>query len=132
VKLLRHLFRVPVTLRSRTAGSAGLRVVGAHDVSRIEHILRVPRGACPVSRNPLGGTLTLTYSPAGAALEVVSLHGALAWACSGRAGAPRSAEELAAWAARESANALGVPVTVTLDLTLRPGRQRLCVQATAC
>jgi hypothetical protein len=132
VKLLRHLLRVPVTLRSRAAGSAGLRVVVAHHVTRIDHVLRVPHGACPVSRNPIGGTLTLGYVPAGSALEVVSLHAALAWACSGQPGAPRSAEELAAWAARESAKALGVPVVATLDLTLRPGRQRLCVQASAC
>jgi hypothetical protein len=132
VKLLRRLLRVPVTLRSRVAGSAGLRVVAAHHVSRIDHVLRVPRGACPVSRNPIGGTLAISYMPAGSALEVVSLHNALVWACSGGAGAPRSAEELSAWAARESAKALGVPVTVTLDLTLRPGRQRLCVQASAC
>lgn len=127
----RRLFRVPVTLRSRGAGAAGLRVVAAHNVSHIEHILRVPRGACPVSRNPLSGTLSISYQPTGVSLEVVSLHDAIAWACNGGPGAPRSAEELALWVARTCCDALGVPVSVGLRLILRPGYQVLSVNAEA-
>ncbi|MEK7381665.1 MAG: hypothetical protein AAB262_00070 [Elusimicrobiota bacterium] len=97
IRRLRALFRVPITVRSQPAGV--LRTVAAVGIAEVQHVLQVPRGACPVSGNPLSGTLTLTYQPAGRAIEVVSLHDALAWACSAAPGAPRSVEELAGWAA---------------------------------
>lgn len=125
--ILRRLCRVPVTARSRPAG-AFLRTVDGAGISEVVHVLQVPRGACPVSGNPLSGTLTLTYTPAGRTIEVVSLFDAIAWACSGAPGAPRSVEELATWAAAESSAAVGGPVTLTADLLLRPGQQRLVVR----
>jgi hypothetical protein len=105
--------------------------VPSHGAAHIEHVLTVSRGACPVSGNPLGGTLSIAYTPSGEALEVVSVHASLAWACAGGPGAPRSVEELASWVAREAAAAVRAPVVVTLDLLVRPGRQRLRVRAEA-
>jgi hypothetical protein len=123
-------FRIPVTRRSASVDASLLRTLPAEGVARVEHVLRVPRGACPVSGNPLSGSLTISYDPAGLVLEVVSLDHALRWACSGAPGAPRSAEALAAWAATTARPAVGVPVRVRLDLTLRPGGQRLVVEVT--
>jgi len=127
--LSRLFARVPITRRSGAVDGSLLRLVDAAGATRIEHVLTVPRGACPVSRNPLGGTLTLSYEPAGRALEVVSLHDALAWACGPAKGSPTSAEGLALWAAKTAAAALGVPVTARLVLLLRPGNQTLTVES---
>jgi hypothetical protein len=127
---LRPFRRIPVTRRARPSG-ARLCVVPSHGAAHIEHVLTVSRGACPVSGNPLGGTLSIAYTPSGEALEVVSVHASLAWACAGGPGAPRSVEELASWVAREAAAAVRAPVVVTLDLLVRPGRQRLRVRAEA-
>lgn len=130
MRLLRRLFAIPVTSRSSSAGGC-LRSVPSHGVSEVVHVLTVPPGACPVSGNPINGTLTLRYQPAGVVIEVVTLHAALAWACSAAPGAPRSVEALAAWAAKEASTTVGVPVVATLDLIVRPGRQRLAVTARA-
>lgn len=118
---------IPVTrMAARTAGRRIL-TVPAHRSGRIRHILPAPAGACPISGNPLSGSVTLAYRPAGVALEVVSLAAALAWATGRNEGAPRSVEELAAWLAEEACAVLGVPVAVRLDLTVNPGPQRLVV-----
>lgn len=130
MSFLRRLLRVPVTRRSAPAGVL-LRTVDAHGVAEVAHVLSVPPGACPVSGNPLSGTLTLRYQPGAVVVEVVTLHAALAWACSGAPGAPRSVEALAGWAAREVSGAVGVPVVAVVDLVVRPGRQRLTVTARA-
>ena len=128
--LLRRLFAIPVTSRSSFAGGC-LRSVPSHGASEVVHVLAVPPGACPVSGNPLSGTLTLRYQPAAVVIEVVTLHEALGLACSAAPGAPRSVEALASWAAKEASTAVGVPVIATLDLIVRPGRQRLTVTARA-
>ncbi len=123
---------VPMTRRSTAAGEH-LRVVQAFDAGRVEHVLAVPKGACPVSGNPLSGTLSLTYAPksgpSGGVLEAVSLYDTLNWACSGVPGAPRSVEELARFMARAASAALDVPVEARLDLVIRPGSQRLIVRS---
>ena len=80
-----------------------------------------------MSGNPLQGTASIRYAPSDKVVEVVSLHEALLWACSGAPGAPRSAEELAGWLSHETSSAVGVPASVVLDLLLRPGQQRLIV-----
>lgn len=130
MRLLRRLFSIPVTSRSSFAGER-LRTVPAHGAAELTHVLTVPRGACPVSGNPLSGTLTLRYQPGAVVIEVVTLHAALAWACSAAPGAPRSVEALATWAAKEASMAVGVPVVAIVDLIVRPGRQRLAVTARA-
>lgn len=122
-------WRIPVTTRARFVGR--LAVVPAPGIRAVVHTVRIPRGACPVSGNPLSGTLTLQYTPSGYTIEVVSLAAAMRWACSGSASAPRSVEDLAAWAAREAAVAVGVRVVAVVDVVVRPGRQRLRVEA-AC
>jgi hypothetical protein len=129
--IFRRLLRVPLTRRSAAVADSHLRVVSSYGAARVEHVLHVPRGACPVSGNPLSGTLSIAYTPTAQVLEVVSLFNALQWACSGTAGAPRSVEELAAWFARQCASAVGAPVIVALDLVVRPGRQALRVRSEA-
>lgn len=128
-RALRRLLRVPVTRRATTA-TPHLSTVDAHGVSTVRHVLRVPPGACPVSGNPLSGTISIEYAPSGKAIEVVTLHDALLWACSGVGAAPRSVEELAAWMAGQASAAVGCPCVVVLDLLVRPGRQRLVVTTT--
>lgn len=82
-----------------------------------------------MSLNPLWGSVEITYHPIQErAVEVVSLHAALAWACSRAPGTPSSAEQLAKWLADTVAEAVEVQVTVTLRLVLRPGFQRLVVR----
>lgn len=122
--------RVPVTSRSRAVPGCRLRVVDSFGVSEVSHVLDVPRGACPVSRNPIDGTATITYKPVGASVEVVSLHAAMAWACGRNPGAPNSVEQLATWLATETATATAATVSVRLDLLVRP-HQRLAVVAVA-
>lgn len=125
-----RLKRVPVTVRSRPAGAL-LRTVESFGVASVVHELRAPRGACPVSGNPLSGTVRISYAPVGCVLEVVALLDALAWAASGADGAPRSVEAMAHRLAAECGAAVGVPVVVVLDLVIRPGRQRLVVTASS-
>ena len=117
---------IPVT--GMASGLERMKVVPSHGSSRIRHILPMPVGACPVSRNPISGTVAIAYRPPGMALEVVSLADALAWATGRNEGAPRSVEELAAWLAREACASLGAPVAVRLDLIINPGPQRIVVE----
>lgn len=72
------------------------------------------------------GTVRVSYS-APVAVEVVTLHAALAWACSGAVGAPRSVETLAGWLRDQVTAAVGVPSSVSLYLLIRPGPQLLIV-----
>lgn len=118
---------IPVTTTATSTPGRRLQTVPAHGATRIRHALPAPAGACPVSHNPLSGTVTISYRPAGAALEVVSLANALAWASGRNDGAPRSVEQLAAWLAEEARAVLGVPVAVRLDLIINPGPQRIVV-----
>lgn len=122
---------VPVTVRAEEPSSGGSRIwtVPAFCATEVKHVLPVPRGACPVSGNPLSGTASVTYCPDEHTLEVVSLLNALTWACSSRApGSPKSVEELADWLADQAFHAVNVAVTVELDLQVRPGPQRLIVR----
>jgi hypothetical protein len=119
---------IPITSQAVAIPGTRIRLVPSHGARHVTHELPMPVAACPVSRNPLSGTVRVEYSRALGALEVVSLHDALAWACSGDPDAPRSVESLADWLARECRIAVGVPVTVTLDLVVNPGPQRLVVR----
>lgn len=120
--------RIPITVRSRPAGAL-LHTVASFGVGNVVHELPAPRGACPVSGNPLSGTVRISYDPADRTLEVVALLDTLRWAASGADGAPRSVEAMAVWLAKESAGAVGVRVAVVLDFIVRPGRQRLIVSS---
>ena len=89
-------------------------------VARVSHLLRVPSGACPFSRNPIFGLVRLTYAPSGLTLEVVSLHQYLRDIVRPDADHPRSVEGLAARIAVDASAAVGVPVAVELMLVVRP------------
>jgi len=89
-------------------------------VARMSHLLRVPSGACPFSRNPVFGVARLTHAPAGLTLEVVALHRYMREIVRPAADHPRSVEGLAARIAADASAAVGVPVTVELTLLVRP------------
>lgn len=120
---------IPITTTASQADGTRLHTVKAHDVALVRHELPIPVGACPVSRNPESGTVAIEYRPDRVVAEVVSLHDALAWACSGHQDAPRSVEALAMWLCDQLHRACGVAVRVRLDLQVRPGPQRLVVDA---
>lgn len=120
---------IPITTTASQADGTRLHTVPAHGVAFVQHKLTMPVGACPVSRNPESGTITIEYRPERAVVEVVSLHSALAWACSGDTSAPRSVEALAIWLCDQMHRACGVAVRVRLDLQVWPGPQRLVVDA---
>ena len=71
-RLLALLRRIPVTRQARPTPTR-LAVVHAYGASGTVHELAVPRGACPVSGNPLSGTLRVEYT-ATVSVEVVTLH----------------------------------------------------------
>ena len=89
-------------------------------VARVAHLLRVPSGACPFSRNPMLGLARLTYAPAGLTLEVVALHRYMQEIVRPASDHPRSVEGLATRIALDASAAVGVPVAVELTLLVRP------------
>ena len=89
-------------------------------VASVAHLLRVPSGACPFSRNPVLGLARLTYAPAGLTLEVVALHRYMQEIVRAAAGHPRSVEGLAERIVVDASAAVGVPVAVELTLLVRP------------
>lgn len=118
-----------ITATATPAAGTRLHVVGSCGVRIVRHELPAPIGACPFSGNPIGGSVSVTYRPAAVVVEVVSLHDALRWACSGQPGAPRSVEALAFWLCDQVHRACGVRVRVRLNLSVNPGPQRLVVDA---
>lgn len=108
--------------------STGLYTMPSEGAGVIRHRLSVPVGACPFSRNPIRGWIEIRYTPAGRALEVVSLHGYIQWCAGAGEGAPQSAEGIAARVHSDCAAALGCGVRVVLVLLVRPGPQRLVVE----
>jgi hypothetical protein len=89
-------------------------------VAHVAHLLRVPSGACPFSRNPVLGLARLTYASAGLTLEVVALHRYMQEIVRPAVDHPRSVEGLAARIAADASAAVGVPVAVELTLLVRP------------
>lgn len=98
-------------------------------VSVVEsHELELPP-CCPVSKNPRpGSTFTICYTPKQQVLEVGSLYAYIYSFRGGLKGADgqivvRDMEGMIARIARDCAEALGVPVTVTAHLVLVPGQK---------
>jgi len=89
-------------------------------VARVEHLLRVPSGACPFSRNPVFGLARLTYAPATLTLEVVALDRYMQDIVRPAPDHPRSVEALALRIATDASAAVNVPVTVDIVLLIRP------------
>lgn len=113
----------------------GLYLLPAHGANHLKHVIPLPSGMCPRSRNPKSGTLTLEYSPLvnneeDMALEVVSLWRVVSTLHTQKDG-PRSAESLARRVALMAATSLGVAVHYELDILLSPGDQRLIAKGMA-
>ena len=121
--LQRRVWTPRVSARAWLPDGCRLHVLPALGAGSVSHALPVPAGACPVSRNPIGGTLEVSYRPASVVAEVVSLHQLLSYATTEHPEGARSMEGLACWIRREVALALGVPVAVRLTLTIMPGPQ---------
>lgn len=117
-----------VTVRAAFIEEGGIGRLPAHGASRIQHVLPFPVAACPVSRNPVEGTVTVTYMPrAGHVLEVVSLMERLQRLCAPAPGNPQSVEEVARALANICARTAEVRVRVHVDVTVLPGPQQLRV-----
>ena len=112
-----------------TPTPTGLHTMPSGGAAVIRHRLSVPVGACPFSRNPIRGWIEIRYAPAGKGLEVVSLYSYVLWCAGAGEGAPQSAEGIAARVAADCTAALGTPARVTLVLMVRPGPQRLVIEA---
>lgn len=124
---------IPITSTASVIEGTRVQTVPAHCADIVIHELPMVVGACPVSRNPVSGTVRVRYAPRSGpdpwvVCEVVSLHEALAFACSGDETAPRSVESLAAWLGDQVFKAVRVRVRVELDLMVLPGPQRLIVR----
>jgi hypothetical protein len=117
---------IPITARSSETPSR-LRVVDAHGVKSLRHIIMFPRAACPVSGNPIIGAMVVRYT-AQVAIEVVTLRDAVAFSASRHPDAPRSVEQLVSWLADEAGRAVGSPVEVEAWMLVRPGPQLLIVK----
>lgn len=114
-------------ITTRAVESGGRKVMACEAGLRLRHTLRVREGACPYSKNPIRGKITIQYKTTGYALEVVDLERYVQWVTGGRDGAPMSAEEIAVRAARDLRAALDTPVSVRLVLLVNPGPQVLRV-----
>lgn len=118
-----------ITVRAYRTGESMVLALPAYGARHVEHILQFPIGACPVSRNPLSGDITVSYDPDTHVAEVASLFDAVAWACSNVAGTPSSVEEFASWLRAEVRSAVVVDVSVVVSVVVNPGGQRLVVRA---
>ena len=103
-----------------TMHPSGLATVPAAGICTSTHIVPVPSGACPVSRNPILGVAILRYEPVGCALEVVALTDYMRQIVRPLPGHPRNVEGLAARIAVDAGAALGCPVSVELILLVWP------------
>lgn len=123
---------IPVTITSTISPVPALAIMPSHGASLVEHILPVPIGMCPRSKNPLSGTLTLRYVPRAHAIEIVSLTKLVATIHRSEGG-PRSSEGWARAIADLVAKALpGVEITYLMELVVAPGPQQLRVTGKAC
>lgn len=58
----------------RAFGDHAVKLIEVPAGGRVTHQLRVPPGLCPVSHNPLEGSLWVSYPCLGQVLEVVTLQ----------------------------------------------------------
>ena len=87
----------------------------------IVHVLHLTPNLCPASRNPITGSIRVTYTTAGLVAEVVTLLALLRTV----ERASRSVEEIPARVAEVLSTALGVPVRCTLVASIHPGPQSI-------
>ena len=117
-----------ISRRAVATGEVGLHVLSAMGAASVEHVLNMPRGACPVSKNPVSGTIRIAYQPTQVVIELVSLHRVVEHAARHNPDEARSVEGLARWLHRQLEAAVDVPVVVELDVVVMPGRQRYRVR----
>ena len=116
---------IPISRRAILPEGCHVHVMPSGGVLDVEHRLSAPVGSCPVSGNPISGTVIVQYEPAAYVAEAVSLH-QLVTAAPART---RSVEGLCVHLATELARALSCVVTVELDLLIQPGPQVYRVRA---
>lgn len=120
-KMLRALRWHPtITVRARTVPASPLLVLPADGAEQVTHWLGFPRGACPVSGNPIVGLVRVRYEPALSVLEVVSLQVLI------QSLALRGAQSIEGAAGRlheAVTKALQGPAQIDLWLLVRPGPQ---------
>lgn len=92
-------------------------------VAQVDLWLPFPRGACPVSGNPILGAVHVSYQPRDAVVELVSTHRLVQRAGRSPTTDAQSVEGAARWLHDELERAVGVPVIVELWLLVRPGPQ---------
>lgn len=90
---------------------------------RVDLWVLFPRGACPVSGNPILGLARVQYVTSALVAELVSVRQLVVRAGRSPVAAAQSVEGCAAWISAEISRAVGVPVAVTLLLLVRPGPQ---------
>lgn len=127
--MFRHLRPWRAFVSSRASRAALLATMPAQGVAEIEHVVPVPRGACPVSGNPLRGDAWIRYQPRDHVAEVVSLHQIVQRAARSPAPGASNVEGMAQWLRAQVSAAVGVPVEVELVLSVRPGPQTYRVVA---
>lgn len=103
--------------------------VSAHKVAHrtVCNIVDIPDSCCPVSKNPKGGTLALTYQPEKWVIEVYSLRELTRRFVGGfdateHYPAERNMEGMVELIAQMVADALGVDVSFRADVLLDCGR----------
>jgi len=116
---------IPISNRARPRGL--LYVFDLPDVVTIGHVLDIPSGMCPMSGNPLRGTIELEYA-APVAVEVVSLHQLVQQA---QHESPKTFEGWCAYVANAVASAVRVPVRYSATAQVNPGPQTLRVSSCA-
>lgn len=121
--MFRHLLPWRAFVSSRADTRAALATMPAQGIAEVEHVVPVPRGACPVSGNPLRGEARLRYRPSILVAEMVSLYQLVQRAARAPALGANNVEGMAQWLRAQAEAALGVPVEVELVLTVRPGPQ---------
>lgn len=87
----------------------------------VVHRLDIPTGGCPVSSNPLRGTLQVSYQPGTEVLEVVSLHAMVQQAFTEAGGLEEALIWLGIALRRTGVHGLHI----ALSAELRPGPQKI-------
>ncbi len=103
----------------------GLGVLPGCGATAHEHIIPLPLGMCPRSKNPIGGTISIRYQ-CDEALEVVTLFRFLKSAS--KAEGVRRLEGWGEHVTKACAKRLGSVVWATVDAEISPGPQRLIVK----
>lgn len=112
-----------VSARAVVPEGCSVAVLPALDTSAMDLWTPFPRGACPVSGNPILGLVHIRYHPRDVVAELVSARDLVERAGRSPTTDAQSVEGAARWLHDELERAVGVPVIVKLWLLVRPGPQ---------